>query len=345
MKTIKDVLSLIRVVGIKEFLNLVKSLRQNTIYFRGFFVSSCIGTLLKTPFFEELSTNDGVDLNKFCKKNDYDIYLLKAICDYLASLSLLDLDGNLYKIRKSFRIGHSIGGYQFINAYYSVFENLANLLTKQKQYGVEVNRDIKYVTVGSAETEKIIPYPYAKRLLKKYKCRSILDLGCGNGEFLIYLSDALSEKSYGVDISNMAVQEAINNITKHRLSERIYVFQSDIMELGNDVKMNPDALTLVYILHELVGQENDTSQIIKLLKRLRTYFPGSKLIVLEACKYEVPYLKKRKSFLVEHHLFHRVSKQTLLPFEHWKDIFLKSGYRILDATELRTVGQGFFVLE
>ena len=345
MKTIRDVLSLIRVIGIREFLNLIRSLRQNTIYFRGFFVSSCIGTLLKTPFFEDLVTKGGVDVSEFCKKNDYDIYFMRAICDYLVSLGLLDLDDNMYKIKRSFRIGHSIGGYQFINAYYSVFENLSSLLSKQKQYGVDVNRDIKYVTAGSAEAERIIPYPYAKRLLEKYKCRSVLDLGCGNGEFLVYLSDVLSETSYGIDISNVAVQEAISNITKHHLSGRIHLFQSDIKELRNVTKINPDALTLVYILHELVGQENDTNEIIKILKGLRTSFPGSKLIVLEACKYDVRFLSKRKSFLVEHHLFHRVSKQTLLAFEHWKDIFLESGYKILEATELRIVGQAFFVLE
>ncbi len=179
MKTVKDVISLIGVIGIKEFLNLVRSLRQNTAYFRGFFVSSCIATLLKTKFYEELLTIGRIDPSEFCKKNNYDIYFFKAICDYLVSLDLLDLDGNMYKMKKSFRLTHSIGGYQFINAYYSVFENLANLLTKQKQYGVEVNRDIKYVTIGSAKTEEIIPYPYAKRLTKKYKCKSVLYLGCG----------------------------------------------------------------------------------------------------------------------------------------------------------------------
>jgi len=345
MKTVKDILSLFRVIGIKEFINLTRSIKQNTGYFRGFFVSSCIGTLLKTPFFEELLANGRIDLNEFCKKNNYDIYFLKAICDYLLSLNLLDLDGNMYKMKKSFRIAHSIGGYQFINAYYSVFENLADLLSKQKQYGVEVNRDIKYVTIGSAETEKIIPYPYAKRLIEKYKCKSVLDLGCGNGEFLIYLSDVLSEKSYGIDISNTAVQEAINNIAKHHLSERIYVFQSDIMKLSDEIRVKADALTLLYLLHELVEQENNTGEIIKLLKSLRTFFPDSKLIVLEACKYGIPFLRKTKSFLLEHHLFHRVSKQTLLPFEDWKNIFLKSGYKILEAIELRIVGQGFFVLE
>jgi SAM-dependent methyltransferase len=345
MKTVKDVLSLIRVIGIKEFINLTRSIKQNTGYFRGFFVSSCIGALLKTPFFEELLTNGRIDLSEFCKKNNYDIYFLKAICDYLVSLSLLDLDGNMYKMKNSFRITHSIGGYQFINAYYSVFENLANLLSKQKQYGVEVNRDIKYVTIGSAETEKIIPYPYAKRLIKKYKCKSVFDLGCGNGKFLIYLSDVLSEKSYGIDISNMAVQEAINNIAKQHLTERIHVFRSDIRKLGDETKVKVDALTLLYILHELVEQENDTGEIIKLLESLRTSFPDSKLIVLEACKYGTPFLRKTKSFLAEHHLFHLVSKQTLLTFEDWKNIFLKSGYKILETIELRIVGQGFFVLE
>jgi SAM-dependent methyltransferase len=345
MKTLKDLLSLIRVIGIKTFVNLTRSLKQNTPYFRGFFVSSCVGTLLKTHFFEELSANSKIDLGEFCKKNNYDIYFLRGICNYLVSVDLLDLDGDTYKMKKSFHLNYSIGGYQFINAYYSVFENLGNLLSKQKRYGAEINRDIKYVTAGSAETERVIPYPYAKRLIKKYKCKSVLDLGCGNGEFLIFLSDVLSEKSYGVDISNTAVQDAINNIAEHDLSESINVFQADILNLGDRINVRTDALTLLYILHELVGQEGDTGGIIRLLESLRTSFPGSKLIVLEALKYTTPFLRKAKSFLVEHHLFHLMSRQTLLPFGDWKNIFLKSGYNILEAIELRIVGQGFFVLQ
>jgi SAM-dependent methyltransferase len=248
-------------------------------------------------------------------------------------------------MKKSFHLNYSIGGYQFINAYYSVFENLANLLSKQKQYGVEVNRDIKYVTAGSAETEKIIPYPYTKRLIRKYKCKSVFDLGCGNGEFLIYLSDVLSETSYGVDISTTAVQEASNNIAKHNLSGHINVFQGDILNLGDKINVKADVLTILYILHELVESENNVGEVIKLLKNLRTFFPGSKLIVLEACKQDTFALRKTKSFLVEHHLFHLMSKQTLLTSEDWKNIFLKSGYKVLEAIELRIVGQGFFVLE
>jgi SAM-dependent methyltransferase len=345
MKTVKDLLSLIRVIGIKEFINLTRSLKQNTGYFRGFFVSSCIGTLLKTPFFEELLTNGRIDLVKFCNRNNYDIYFLKAICNYLVSVNLLDLEDNIYKMKKSFRLEYSMGGYQFINAYYSVFENLASLLSKQKRYGIDVNRDIKYVAAGSAETEKIIPYPYAKRFIKKYKCKSVFDLGCGNGEFLIYLSDVLPEKSYGVDISNAAVQEAINNIARHSLSGHIDVFQGDILNLGDKINVKADVLTILYILHELVEAENNISGVIKFLKNLRTFFPGSKLIVLEACKQDTFALRKTKNFLAEHHLFHLASKQTLLPFGDWKNIFLKSGYKILEAIELRIVGQGFFVLE
>jgi SAM-dependent methyltransferase len=345
MKTVRDILSIIKVIGIREFLNIVRSLKQNTVYFRGFFVSSCIGALLKTSFFEELSANGKIDLGEFCKKNNYDIYFLRGICNYLVSLDLLDLENNSYKMKKSFHLDYSKGGYQFINAYYSVFENLANLLSKRKQYGVEVNRDIKYVAAGSAETEIKIPYPYTKKLIQKYKCKSVFDLGCGNGEFLVYLSDVLSEKSYGVDISSTAVQEAVNNMAKHNLSEHINVFQGDILNLGNEINLKADALTILYILHELVGPENNISEVIKLLKNLRTIFPESKLIVLEACKQDTFALRKTKSFLAEHHLFHLASKQTLLPFDDWKDIFLKSGYKILEAIELRIVGQGFFVLE
>jgi hypothetical protein len=155
----------------------------------------------------------------------------------------------------------------------------------------------------------------------------------------------LSEKSYGVDISNTAVQEAKDNIAKHNLSDHINVFQGDILKLSDKINVRADALTILYILHELIGPEYNASEVIKLLKNLRTIFPESKLIVLEVCKQDIFALRKTKSFLAENHLFHYASKQTLLPFDNWKNIFMQSGYRLLEALELRIVGQGFFVLE
>src|SRR4030042_1174237 len=104
MQTARDVLSLIRVMGIKAFVNLTRSLKQNTTYFRGFFVSSCIGTLLKTHFFEEISRNGKIDLREFCERYNYDIYFLRGMCNYLVSVDLLDPDGDSYKMKKSFHL-------------------------------------------------------------------------------------------------------------------------------------------------------------------------------------------------------------------------------------------------
>jgi len=342
--TVFEIFSLTKTIGIKNLIELVLSKKQNSNHVRGFFVSSCIGTLLKIAFFEQILKNGEVVIDDFCKEHDYDLYSLKAICDYLVSVSLFESSGSKYKIDHSFHITSSIGAYQFINAYLPVFANLEGLLRKEKRYGEEIKRDIRYVTIASAETEKIIPYPYARKLIKKWKCNSILDLGCGNAAFLIYVSDSLSKKSYGVDISETAIKEANGNIKRHNLSKRLSVFQSDIRTLDK-LESNPDVLTALYIFHEFIDDEKDLGKLSDILLYLKRNFPTSKLIVLESCKYGPSVLQENKSLIAEHHLFHRLSKQNLLSFQDWKNLFVASDYKILEAIELKIAGQGFFVLE
>ena len=178
------------------------------------------------------------------------------------------------------------------------------------------------------------------------RCTSLVDLGCGNAAFLIYLSDALTVKSYGIDISHEAIQEAIKNVTNNNLSGKIDLICADVAQIASiPIETVPDAITALYVLHEFIMRDNPTEKLLEVLLNIRRLFPISKLIVLETCQYSPAELQKSASLIAEHHLFHGCSLQNLLTFEAWKEVFSKAGYRIHMSEEIKMIGLGSFVLQ
>ena len=72
----------------------------------------------------------------------------------------------------------------------------------------------------------------------------------------MFVADVLTEKSYGMDISGIVVNAAHDNIEKNNLGTRLSVFQGDITKL-NSINIKPEALTALYILHELKKPEDE----------------------------------------------------------------------------------------
>ncbi|MBN3490913.1 methyltransferase [Acholeplasma equirhinis] len=58
--------------------------------------------------------------------------------------------------------------------------------------------------------------------------KSILDVGCGNGAIMMYLSQKTDAKIYGAEIQAHRYEVALKNIALNNLEERLSVYHTDI---------------------------------------------------------------------------------------------------------------------
>lgn len=325
----------------------IKKFHDSTLtYARNFMASYCICALFNIGFFDVFRDKKSVDLGLFIKGKNINEKILVAICDYLFALGILNKSGRCYSLspKSAALIKYSTGTFDFIYAYAPLFENLDSLLRNQKKYNVNVFRRNKFVAKATAEVSHFIPIPIVKDIIKRYNFKNVLDLGCGNAEFLLQLCDKSDLKGYGVDISEDAINSANELINEKSLSQRVKVKVGDIFDMGQfrNTFDDIDALTCMFVLHEFLLKRKN--MVNELLRSIKENFPKKHLIVCELSKFSSLALRNNPTSIAEHHLFHALSEQGLMTVEEWREEFRKAGYALIEERRYDFAGQAYFVL-
>lgn len=80
---------------------------------------------------------------------------------------------------------------------------------------------IKKVLIAQTESLGMIEIPIVEDLLKRQKCRSVLDIGCGEGSFLLQVAQRLRGVHFlGTDHNELAVADALRNL-RGQLKRRV----------------------------------------------------------------------------------------------------------------------------
>lgn len=115
----------------------------------------------------------------------------------------------------------------------------------------------KYFETPHRDLPKIV------KLLKKYKARKVLDLGCGTGRHVVYLAKNGLDV-YGTDISQTAVRMTKEWLTNEKLSANIIVHDmAKKLPYTNDYF---DGLVSVQVIHH--GRIGMVKKIIKEIERV-----------------------------------------------------------------------------
>jgi SAM-dependent methyltransferase len=120
---------------------------------------------------------------------------------------------------------------------------------KAKNYG-QVGGKLLYLFPAF---ERLVPNAGTNELL--------LDLGCGNGDLIKYLSDK-GYKSIGLDHSDELIQNARNNI------DNAEFVVADIGNFSNVFKNKFDVITISTVLNELSSKEQMTQALLESAKVL-----------------------------------------------------------------------------
>lgn len=116
--------------------------------------------------------------------------------------------------------------------------------------------------------------------------KTVLDYCCGNGEVALEMAKQGAKKVYGIDISQVAVDNAINNATRENVNDRC-IFQ--VMDAENTTFTD----SYFDIIHEYGALHHlDLDAALKELSRIVK--PGGSVICTEALKHNPVIHKYRK---------------------------------------------------
>ncbi len=316
-------------------------------YSRGYAVSRIAGAMIEVGFVDALLKNPEVDLLQFAKGKGYDFNTLKIVCDYFSVLGIFKKRGFAYTLSEYGKklFSYSRGVFTLLYAYMPVFEDLPDVIRKKKIYGKDIFRKSEFVGIGSNELAELLPFPYAKDMLKRHNLHKILDLGCGAGDFLINFCRENGFGGYGVDISPEVIGVAQKSALQKGISDRVKFQVGDILALDKLDKecKGIDVLIFMFVLHEFLTKDHDT--VVRILRHINEKFPDKFVLISEVYRWSLPQLIASPVPVAEHHLFHRLSHQGLANLKEWRSIFRTAGFEIVEERRFDRAAQAYFLLK
>jgi len=304
---------------------------------RGFFAMPVLSSLGRLGTLDELLSVGQFSVDDF--KNVPNKKALEASFRYLARIGLLEhVDKNMdtYKASElgkqiflrhsSYYVPHSY--HEYMNGYYELLCNPSFSLTGK----VDRLENI----IGSGKTHQRYFFPAISFLRRKVKFGLMVDLGCGNGFFLMEVLKSLSDKKIaGVDISQLAVDVAYGNLTKQFPARDINVICSDaadidnwggrVLELAGKDKV---VFSMWFLVHEISHSHPEI--VVEFLQRIHNLFPEAPIVIGELVKQSDEILSRNRltSIMPEYLFFHELSRQGILTWGDYQKILKEIPYQV-----------------
>ncbi len=368
---LNQVFQLIRLLGLRRAARMKKRHERALPLIRGYAATTCMWTLLNVGFWDDLvgagdgRGSDGLDLEDYAGRKGLDLHVLESVCSYLDGVRILDYDHDAGRVRMTRRgadlLAEPRGLFELLYAYEPAFVELEAMLRGTKVYGRDVVRRTRWVGLGSGRLCRQLPYPVMMDMVRRHGRRCVLDLGCGDGAFLIELArQAPDLRGVGIDLDASTVELATEQVAAAGLTGRLTATVADMFDLtgprekgdsplfsqtaaGKGDSPRIDCLTACDTFHEYLWTSEQP--IVDLLAGLRAAFPDALLVVGEFCKQSHESLRKRPTAFLEHHLFHQLTNQRIETADRWRQIFARAGLSIREEKVFDLVGHGYFVLE
>jgi SAM-dependent methyltransferase len=234
----------------------------------------------------------------------------------------------------------------YVGGYSPVVTRLSPLMRKEMSIDASVlDRAGRHVAQGTAYISYPTLNPGIFEVLEKKKIDSVLDLGCGTGDFLVqFLLAKPDGHGVGVDMNAAALGKAREYALARGVVDRLrfHRAQVGVDELPAELTEGVGAITANFMLHEF--GRNGPEAIVTVLKDLRRLFPGKLLLASEAVvanatelgKQPTPYLGGLNYLFV-----HPLTRQgrPLTP-EAWEAIFKAAGTSEFEIERANLAGAG-----
>jgi len=306
---------------------------------RHFFLAQSIFHFLDSGLYDLISKSNGISINLLSTKFNLDSERLKGFLQYLANEGLTQIDesGNVVLTENGKRIEPFQPWYTLlVGGYAQSFLNLTDYLTKERKYA---KRNSFQVGIGSCGISRFDALPMAKQLLEhiQNKWNTIVDIGCGDGRYLIELCASMPGiNGIGIEPNSDSVERARSITKDYGLDDRIkFIVGSgtEVPDLSNN--LGPFCFITAFVLQEILEQSGRNA-ILNLMGEMFDKYPNAHWIVIE-----VDHRPNDKTIMTHelglayynpYYLIHQITEQRLETKVFWEELFKDVGLKVL-ATE------------
>ncbi|MBN9519332.1 methyltransferase domain-containing protein [bacterium] len=238
---------------------------------------------------------------------------------YLQSLGLVEAGaGDAFQTTTAGKyVFERAGAFHLLRSYRDYFADFASLLSSSER-SAAVRRLENIGGTGQLHARKYFPSALRKLAGRKIQC--VVDVGCGDGEFLAtVLQEHPSAKAIGVDLSTEAVE-----MTQQRLGDRVRGVVADGSSVLDWAGAIPNGgigavVSVWFVLHEFA--RGVAELVIKFLHEMHAAAPRAELIVGEIVALPADGLStaRGESVYPELLLFHALSGQGVLSWEQHRE--------------------------
>lgn len=304
-------------------------------FMRGFFICPIISFLLKNNLIEVFFKKEfGVNNFKKIKNKKYFYNILL----YLLNLGLIKDKNKNKKTFVSTTLGKKIflraGSFLILHSYKPYINNLHKTLIKNTQSNYKCDREENIIGSGSIHKKKF--FPKAFELINKKDIGLIVDIGCGDGNFLKEINKKFKNiPIIASDFSAVAVDEAKDNLKNLNCKKKFFTCDAfDVKKWSLEVgkfkikKEKKVLISLWFILHEI--SKGKPKNIILFFKNLKKYLPNAQILIGEIINVPPEILKENMdiSIMPEFLFFHKLSNQGVLKYSDFKKIKVKIPQRL-----------------
>ena len=350
---LKQILNVIRLVGLPRAIRMKKRHEQGLVPLRGHVATRCFWTLLQCGLWDEVKAKGTVDVDAFARSRNLNAQTLHAVCKYLDGISWVRLEGNVLQPASIVRtlLEEPRGLFELGYAYEPVMNALDDLVAGRAVYGKDVQRRTDWVGVGSGRLCQQLPYPVLGDLVVRYGGKRVIDLGCGDGAFAIWMLQRNPDLQVtGLDLDGPTADLARRRIGEEGLGQRASIICGDMFDLvggSGSPKGLPDlsqidTITVCDTFHEYLWEGEQP--IVGFLRGLKARKPGITVVMGDFCVQDEAWLRQHPIASLEHHLWHDLTRQRLISEAQWRKVFDEAGMQVVDSRVVDLIGHGYFVL-
>ncbi len=301
---------------------------------RGFFSLPILISLSRNGIIKDILKKD---INIIRYKGIKNKNFLKSILYYLQNLNLIKEKKNnqFYATTLGKKILKRIGSFHLLNSYGPFINNIERLLKLSSTNSISCNR--KENVIGSGLTNGRKFFPKSFEFFGKDDFSFVIDVGCGNGEYLSRCIKFFSKANFvASDVSPKALKECKKNLKKKFPNKKVSYFRCDAYNVNKfcsfinrlNVSSEKTLITFWYVVHEI--SKNDKKRIINFFKQIHNRCPNAEILVGEIVRIEPNLLSVNKdiSIMPEFLFFHEISGQGVFSIDELNYIKQRIPYRL-----------------